>query len=340
MNRPASVNARRGFTLVELLVVIAIIGILIALLLPAVQAAREAARRSQCVNNMKQLGLAIHNFHDGKKFLPPAWVDRDFMTWAVLILPYVDEQALYNQWDLTRRYHDQPVHAREKAISAFLCPTRRSAAQGITSGALNPDPISGGSPTRHGAISDYVAPRGGNNATYRGNPPTNTWNVIGPAAYACMIRGTRTASLPDGTIPQNGTTDPILRSAGPAARLLTWRSNTSFSQVRDGLSTTVLVAEKHIRGNQLRSGDADGSILNGGVNNYFSKRGDLPLGRGPNDNLANHAGKIGSWHPSVFHVTMADGSVRPLPLIINSTIMTSLIDRVDARAIPTALENN
>src|SRR6478735_448846 len=84
-------RGRGGFTLVELLVVIAIIGILVALLLPAIQAAREAARRSQCINHMKQIGIAIHLFHDAKKVLPPSRVDCDHSTWAAEIWPYIEE---------------------------------------------------------------------------------------------------------------------------------------------------------------------------------------------------------------------------------------------------------
>ena len=105
-------RAKRGFTLVELLVVIAIIGILIALLLPAVQAAREAARRSQCSNNMKQIGLAIHNYHDSHRKFPPGYMgdppndpggcglvhhDRPGWGWAAYILPYMEQGSLYDQ---------------------------------------------------------------------------------------------------------------------------------------------------------------------------------------------------------------------------------------------------
>ena len=95
-----------GFTLVELLVVIAIIGILVALLLPAVQAAREAARRTQCTNNLKQIGLALHNYHAAKNALPIGSVlpanapaGKNFGTWVYYILPYIEEGSVYEAFD-------------------------------------------------------------------------------------------------------------------------------------------------------------------------------------------------------------------------------------------------
>jgi prepilin-type N-terminal cleavage/methylation domain-containing protein len=90
---------RRGFTLVELLVVIAIIGILVALLLPAVQAAREAARRTQCTNNLKNLGLAVHNFHDVNKYLPSAQSNDDNYSWGAnaYLMPYMELTDTYNK---------------------------------------------------------------------------------------------------------------------------------------------------------------------------------------------------------------------------------------------------
>src|SRR5690349_6909248 len=88
----------QGFTLVELLVVIAIIGILVALLLPAIQSAREAARRSQCVNNMKQLGIAMANYHDVRKKLPIGSWSCCWGTWQMSILPFIEEQQLFDQY--------------------------------------------------------------------------------------------------------------------------------------------------------------------------------------------------------------------------------------------------
>ena len=116
----------RGFTLVELLVVIAIIGILIALLLPAVQAAREAARRSQCTNNMKQLALATHNYHDTHKCLPMNNPAPNGFSWITMALPYFEMGSLYEQLDFNISLYDSVGNNRTLVttpIDALLCPT-------------------------------------------------------------------------------------------------------------------------------------------------------------------------------------------------------------------------
>ena len=123
----------RGFTLIELLVVIAIIAVLIALLLPAVQQAREAARRTQCRNNLHQLGLALHNYHDTHSCFPPGFVrstasaERGW-SWAAMILPMLDETAVYNSCNFNRGCTDDADHlanstARYQVLGQFWCPS-------------------------------------------------------------------------------------------------------------------------------------------------------------------------------------------------------------------------
>ncbi|QDT24620.1 DUF1559 domain-containing protein [Gimesia chilikensis] len=125
---------RHGFTLIELLVVIAIIAILIALLLPAVQQAREAARRSQCKNNLKQIGIALHNYHDVHSVFPPGWVGvvsrqpnvggESGFSWGTMILPYIDQANLYNQFNFSLAMDVAPNRALlSQRLTVFQCPS-------------------------------------------------------------------------------------------------------------------------------------------------------------------------------------------------------------------------
>ncbi len=122
-----SSSRSRGFTLVELLVVIAIIGILIALLLPAVQAAREAAKRMQCMNHLKQWGLALHNYHDAYKTFPQgSWGTGNRLAFQVMLLPYLEQGALYEQFDLGLYYGNAPNQALMlESTPVHFCPSSR-----------------------------------------------------------------------------------------------------------------------------------------------------------------------------------------------------------------------
>lgn len=128
-------RARRGFTLIELLVVIAIIAVLIALLLPAVQQAREAARRSACINNLKQLALALHNYHDNYKMFPPGKVTigaccgtKSGTNWAISILPYIDQAPLYQRYNFSL-YNESSAnqYVNQQRLPIHMCPSDMNA---------------------------------------------------------------------------------------------------------------------------------------------------------------------------------------------------------------------
>ena len=122
---------RAGFTLVELLVVIAIIGVLVALLLPAIQAARESARRTECQNHLKQIGLAIQTYHDTQKAFPMGRdrTDQLGVSWAFRLLPQIEESAIYASRDKTKRVDDAANDAAMRTpIQVYACPSRRPAA--------------------------------------------------------------------------------------------------------------------------------------------------------------------------------------------------------------------
>jgi prepilin-type N-terminal cleavage/methylation domain-containing protein len=302
---------RPGFTLVELLVVIAIIGILIAMLLPAVQAARESARRSQCSNNLKQIGLAMHHYHDAYKYLPPNRFNSRKLTWCVLVLPYLEQDAVYDLFDVTpypgADYGAQTVQAQQAQIGTYFCPTRSRiwgefSAVETVKGVAAPTDIR----YRAGALGDYAACVGSFNA---GKWPLNTAN----------------GAIIDGRNSFN-------------------KSNTRLDMILDGTNNTLMVGEKHVPPQQFGRGPfGDGSIYNGTETVYSGRIAGLedPLALGPGDIAPSTNGdtnvttatKFGSWHPGVTGFVFCDGSVHFLRNSLNTTTLERLAIRSDGQVV-------
>ena len=292
--RPQGALRRRraAFTLVELLVVIAIIGILIALLLPAVQAAREAARRTQCGNNLKQLALAQHNYHDNFQcfssgYIRGPWavsVDRECWGWHVLIMPQIEQKSLWDQLDTTGYTLEyvcaglnpavpDPVTTMQMAISAFICPTDSN--DGIAHSNRH---FGGGLGTSAGGL---------------GNWRPGITNYLG-------CRGTR--QNPQDTNDPNG--------------VLFYDSSIRFRDIRDGSTNTFMIGE---RDNDFCRAGAWPGVRNpqgGGGRGIWTSVGhgrsrlnetDPPLAW--NDNRGCGEG-FSSLHPGGAQFAMCDGSVR------------------------------
>ena len=329
--RPPCTTASRsphphGFTLVELLVVITIIGILIALLLPAVQAAREAARTIQCANNLKQLGLAVHNFHDTWEKLPPGRLymkntSENTATWAVWLMPYFEQEAANELWDMQKRYYEQSDAARMVSPATFYCPSRRRApsfsVQGDNMSSYQAPP----SQNTPGALADYM----GSCATQNG--PT-VWCTGNKGVY----------DQPTGA---NGT---IVSARGEMTAGGVTFKTPAFRDITDGLSHTFLLGEKHVNpeglGYRYRSGASmglynsycDGSIYNGDRCGFFAMAGPgYGLAQGPQ---SPGGGYFGSYHPGICQFVFADGSTKAINITIDETILGNLVARNDGGIIP------
>ncbi len=197
---------RYGFTLVELLVVIAIIGVLVALLLPAVQAAREAARRTECLNKCRQIGLAVHNYHDARKELPPSRIVDYMLTWAGVILPYIEQGNIADQVDTFKSFDKQSELVRTTPVDIFLCPSRTH------------DSLLVEAPKNRvlGIKGDFAAMTG-----------------------TFLVKGSKGRFLDGAFI--YGNSSPGF--TGPNVVLKSWKSRTSFRKISDGLSNTIFVSE-------------------------------------------------------------------------------------------------
>jgi len=289
-------GVRRGFTLIELLVVIAIIAVLIALLLPAVQQAREAARRSQCKNNLKQIGLAFHNYHDALSVFPPAFSQHSWpgapidqratFNWHVYVLPYLDQAPLYNQLNFSASSRVAPNQQYAgMVLPVFICPSDPMGLRVISSGTkYAPDFMSS------------VPATAGHNYMLSGHVYDCTADGNSPNGY-CLNPGG------PGFAGDN-------RLAGDAYDV---GANTTPRRIRDiidGSSNTLAVAES------LPDCYAYSSWIYGDTNNFTTSNGintrlrDVCQFLGGNFGLWSIGRGFKSMHTGGIQVLLVDGSVR------------------------------
>lgn len=297
-NPPPSFSLRRGFTLVELLVSIAIIGLLVALLIPAVQAARESGRRSRCVNNLRQIGIALSDYHGRTAGLPSGYLSGFDSAgddtgpgwgWAALMLPEIEQVPAYDLIAFTRAIED-PVNTRARLLSfpVFLCPSDSAAADWW---AWSRDPVTG-------------------------NPISKICQV-GPSNYVGMY----------------GNTEPGVDGAGLFFR----NSHVPFGEIIDGTSQTIAVGERaHDFGEATWVGSVTGAILYPDDNNSIGAfkaensagmiLGHAGEGYGPGDPNAD-VNQFYSHHGRGVNFLFADGHVRFLSTDIDYRSFLALSTR-------------
>lgn len=297
MKKTDTKNARRAFTLIELLVVIAIIGILLALLLPAVQSVREAARRTQCANNFRQIGLAIHNFESAFNRLPPGWEDHlesgePGWGWGSILLPYMEAGNLHNEIQFDVEIAD-PIHAgvRESFISVFACPSDDG-----------PDVFEIHEGDGHDHDHDHFTGSTGGN--FRSDDEPHVLFSIAKSNYAGVFG---TFEIHD---------DPY-RGDG----VFYGNSETRFRDVTDGLSNTLMIGE--------RSSELMQSIWHGNIPEaeaHYARILGIADHHAPNHPEA-HLDDFRSYHPGGVNFLRADVSVFFLAETVDEEVYRGMATR-------------
>ncbi|WP_428305691.1 DUF1559 domain-containing protein [Lacipirellula sp.] len=302
-NRGARRRRSDAFTLVELLVVIAIIGVLVALLLPAVQAAREAARRSQCTNNLKQVGIALHNYESGKGALPAgAGYDRTEPkgTWVVAIAPYLEQTALFTRYDF-KKYSDQSPNlelAASLTIPSLVCPSDEDAAQPILrnrrQGAGSHNPITAQGLWYTGSMGPTIP-----DICEFDTPSSSTY------PYTCQGCSFGTIGLDGKTLLPCSAIHPAGSTDSCAGMICRRHEGMKFRTVTDGLSNTIMAGEtipSHWAWNCVFCDNFPVSSTHIPLNSWMVKS-DLAV------NFSKSTG-FKSSHPATIGVVMGDASVR------------------------------
>ena len=271
---------RKGFTLVELLVVITIIGILIALLLPAVQAAREAARRMHCSNNLKQTGLALHNYHAALGSFPPGGMSDNGIGWLPLILPYLEQQQLHARFDfgagdwVSAGKNEQALNQ----VSAFLCPSCKVEVSILSTYNNFLEQVNGQDPyTTH--YYGIMGPKG--------------INLVTGAAYGHDDSGYHGGHATQGILHKNSAvkirdvTDGTSNTF--AVGEISWND---YPEYRTWMRGATLTGTDGIPGTAMGTAKNLATAINSGVPPYWNDAG------------------FGSEHPGGAHFLMCDGAVK------------------------------
>jgi prepilin-type N-terminal cleavage/methylation domain-containing protein len=301
---------RRGFTLVELLVVIAIIGVLVALLLPAVQAAREAARRMQCTSSLRQIGIACHNFHDVNGRFPSGHkVTYDsssntqvyFSNWAIQILPYLEQQNLFSKYDDTvPNIHANNKLVRETFLPAYSCPAELKPKQLLIPAT--------GAPSGSGNGIAYMT------GSYRGMSGVSTTGFDQWAGFPSeVLVNTQREAGARGMLHTDW-------QGGPAAERI--------ANITDGTSNTLLVGERSTRTTATRGTFWADSFNLYDLSGAYAQSASLLPDYDACIRVAADQAQCkygwGSFHTRVINFAYGDGSVRPVPLTIDMKVFTYL----------------
>lgn len=337
----AKSRRRIGFTLVELLVVIAIIGVLVALLLPAVQAAREAARRSSCSNNLKQLAIGVHNYHDIVQRFPmnyattagnAHWTEPDLSThrstsWMVQVLPFIEQQPLYNMIDFNYGVKNDPrngtvvnnpnnpsnAFVARTVVKTYLCPSDGIASAGPMASranrsaggwlyAVNNYKGVCGANWAWGAWPTATPPAGSGLPNFNATPYGNTQDGL-DAGNGIFFRGGRADIRRHSTTPMAAILDGTSNTLMIGEAIPRWCTHTWWWWFNGTTATTAVPLNARARCQNTGSRTADLNACWGDWPNNYS---------------------FMSLHPGGGQFALADGSVRFVPETIDLTIYRSL----------------